>query len=80
MKLGVVKGIIAIANSLGMRCVAEGVELVEQFNKLEELDCHCFQGYLFSRPVSKKQFIDLCLSEYITTYSLINRKRLAQEV
>ena len=47
-------GIIAIANSLGLDVVAEGVETEEQLAILNDLGCGSAQGYLFSRPVSAK--------------------------
>jgi diguanylate cyclase len=47
-----VSAIVAIADSLGITTVAEGVERSEQAQRLQELGCHQAQGYLFSRPVS----------------------------
>jgi diguanylate cyclase (GGDEF)-like protein len=44
--------IVAMAKSLGMRVVAEGVETFDQLRILRELGCDEIQGYLFSRPVS----------------------------
>ncbi len=46
-----VRTILAMAESLGLDAVAEGVENVEQFRALRELGCQWAQGYLFSRPV-----------------------------
>ena len=46
-----VKAIIAMAHSLGMDVVAEGVELTEQLEFLGANACDTIQGYLFSRPV-----------------------------
>ena len=47
----VVASLISTARSLGVRCVAEGVETPEQLAVLQELDCDLAQGYLFSRPL-----------------------------
>ena len=47
-----VKTIIAMANSLGLDVVAEGVETVEQLHALGDLHCSKAQGYLISHPVS----------------------------
>jgi len=44
-------GIIAIANSLGLEVVAEGVETEEQLAILNDLGCGSAQGFLFSRPI-----------------------------
>lgn len=47
-----VKTIIAMADSLGLEVVAEGVETVQQLHALADLDCSQAQGYLISHPVS----------------------------
>ncbi len=47
----IVKAIVAMAHSLGMGVVAEGVETQEQLTFLRAHGCERFQGYLFSRPV-----------------------------
>lgn len=47
-----VKTIIAMADSLGLDVVAEGVETVQQLHALADLQCAKAQGYLISRPVS----------------------------
>lgn len=57
-KLGIVKGIIDIAKSLSMNCIAEGVETIEQKHSLESFGCTSFQGYYFSYPLA---FNDLLL-------------------
>jgi EAL domain-containing protein (putative c-di-GMP-specific phosphodiesterase class I) len=48
----IVRAIIAVGHSLGMKLVAEGVETVPQRDTLQRLGCDYGQGYLFSRPVS----------------------------
>lgn len=47
--------LMALANSLGVGVVAEGVETREQQDWLLENGCDFFQGYLFSRPVPMEQ-------------------------
>lgn len=42
---------VAMAEALGMRAVAEGVETQEQLSQLGQLGCREIQGYLISRPV-----------------------------
>jgi diguanylate cyclase (GGDEF)-like protein len=54
-----VKAIISIAKSLNQKVVAEGVETVEQVEKLQAYGCHIAQGYLYSKPVPKTAFEEL---------------------
>jgi diguanylate cyclase (GGDEF)-like protein/PAS domain S-box-containing protein len=42
---------LLLANRIGLRTVAEGVETEGQFQFLKEFGCKEFQGYLFSRPL-----------------------------
>lgn len=53
--VAVVKGIVAMSHSLGLRVVAEGVETAEQLEVLTEIGCESAQGYLFSRPVTPQE-------------------------
>jgi Amt family ammonium transporter len=46
----IVKSIIAIARSLGLSVIAEGVERRSQLEKLRSLNCDTAQGFMFSRP------------------------------
>jgi diguanylate cyclase (GGDEF)-like protein len=48
----IIRAIIALAKSLGMYTIAEGVETQEQLDQIKELDCDYCQGYLFSKPVA----------------------------
>lgn len=48
----IVRTIIDLANTLNLTVVAEGVETVDQLDKLRTLNCEYGQGYIFSRPVS----------------------------
>lgn len=47
----IVNNIRSIANHLEMETICEGVETLEQFNKLKDMGCDYFQGYYFSKPV-----------------------------
>lgn len=46
----IVTSLISLAHNLGIRCVAEGVETLEQLELLQQLGCDFAQGYLFCRP------------------------------
>jgi EAL domain-containing protein (putative c-di-GMP-specific phosphodiesterase class I) len=45
-----VSGIVNLARSLGLKCVAEGIETGEQAAALRELGCELAQGFLYGRP------------------------------
>ena len=47
----IVRAVLAMAHSLGMRVTAEGVETIGQARALKAMACDCLQGYYFSRPV-----------------------------
>jgi len=51
-KARVVRSIITMGNSLGMRVLAEGVETSEQLLFLRDHHCDEIQGYLVSKPVN----------------------------
>lgn len=53
--MAIARAIVALASSLGLRTVAEGVEDMTQWQALEGLGCDEVQGYLVSRPVESDQ-------------------------
>jgi len=48
----IVSAIVALARTLNLKVVAEGVETEEQQAFLTELGCNTLQGYLLGKPVS----------------------------
>jgi EAL domain-containing protein (putative c-di-GMP-specific phosphodiesterase class I) len=52
----IVQTIIDMGKNLGHSVIAEGVEMQQQVTLLQGMGCHCFQGYLFSRPLPLPAF------------------------
>ena len=57
--LALTTAIIAMAHSLGITVVAEGVEKEAQYNLLAERGCDLVQGYWLSHPISATEFAHL---------------------
>jgi EAL domain-containing protein (putative c-di-GMP-specific phosphodiesterase class I) len=57
-----VRAIIAMAHSLSLRVIAEGVETPAQLAHLQALGCDVIQGYLVSRPLPAAAFAEQFLS------------------
>lgn len=55
----IVDTMVELADNLGMGIIAEGVEHMEQIERLRELGVSAAQGYIFSPPLPAKLFIDL---------------------
>ena len=51
--------VVAMARSLHLATVAEGVETVEQLALVDQLGCREIQGYLFSRPIPSEEYEEL---------------------
>ncbi|AGX87603.1 bifunctional diguanylate cyclase/phosphodiesterase [Candidatus Symbiobacter mobilis] len=52
----IARTIVALAQSLGLGVIAEGVETQAQLDTLSHSGCHMYQGYLLSRPVPLGEF------------------------
>jgi EAL domain-containing protein (putative c-di-GMP-specific phosphodiesterase class I) len=63
----IAKGIIALANSLQLTTIAEGVETQEQRDLISGLGCNIIQGYLISKPLSLDIFEKRYLSQFQQT-------------
>ncbi len=50
----IVRSTVALAHSLGLRVIAEGIESLDQLRRLRELGCDYGQGFLFSPPLSSE--------------------------
>lgn len=49
--------VVDMAKKLGMHTLCEGVETQEQSDFLREIGCERQQGYLFSKPIPKEEFL-----------------------
>jgi diguanylate cyclase (GGDEF)-like protein len=57
----VVRTIIELGHSLGLKVVAEGVETEAHWRWLADIGCDLAQGYLVSKPVPAREFVELYL-------------------
>jgi len=73
----IVAAIIAMAHSLEMDVIAEGIETEEQLNILIAQKCNHYQGYYFSRPVPVSE-IENILKKLIPGISKIHALRIAK--
>jgi len=66
----IIKAIIEMAHSLGLKVLAEGIETLEQLQLLQELGCDEGQGFFFSQPLSEEDFyhnyIESCAQDKYT--------------
>ena len=58
-ELSLCEAIIVMAHQLGLKVIAEGIETPLQYQLLTEAGCDYGQGYLFSKPLNKSDFMDL---------------------
>ncbi len=54
----IIRAVVAMAKTLGIRVIAEGVETSEQHLALAHMGCDSIQGYFFSRPLSFEKMAD----------------------
>ena len=52
----IIRAIVAMARSLNLKVIAEGVETPQQLEFLQGLECHLYQGFLHSRPLPLSEF------------------------
>ena len=60
--LALMTAVVELAHWRGLRVVAEGVETLEQLERVRELECDRAQGYLLGRPMPQEEFEALVAS------------------
>ncbi len=74
---GTLETVFYFANRLGLSTIAEGVETIEQFKFLQGMDVDRVQGFLFSKPLKKDDFLILASNDtapVLDLDSLLKRK------
>ena len=57
--MALVNSIVTLGQNMRMTTVAEGVEVKEEAHKLREMGCELAQGYLFAKPMSESDLIEM---------------------
>ncbi|MCC4617064.1 EAL domain-containing protein [Xanthomonas campestris pv. asclepiadis] len=61
--IAIVAAVVALAHTMRLQVVAEGVETTAQRNTLERLGCDQLQGYLLGRPMDAEHFIAVVVAQ-----------------
>jgi len=62
LQQSMLRGVVDLQNSTGLRVVAEGVERLEQSKTLQELGCRLGQGFYFCKPIQAQQLDALLMA------------------
>lgn len=66
----IIDAMLSMANSLGLYCVAEGVETEQQLAFFNKRSCFLIQGFLFSRPLPAAELLTLLSSDdFVASHS-----------
>jgi len=75
----ITKTIIYLAHELKLKLVAEGIENWKQLSFLRNLNCHVGQGYLYSKPVPLKEFVNILIKRKCNPIVVNNTKTVNLE-
>lgn len=62
----IVGTIVALAESLSLSVIAEGVETLDELISLQELGCHSYQGFYFSKSICFDKLIELIADNVVS--------------
>ena len=63
--MAITNAIIAMANTMDLKVIAEGVETPEQVSFLQQHGCHSAQGFYYSKPVSAERVTELLKNQMV---------------
>lgn len=75
-----IASIVDMAKHLGLHTVCEGVETQEQASFLREIGCQRQQGYLYSKPISLNDLLELIKSKGSDSYEDIDQNQYFDEI
>jgi EAL domain-containing protein (putative c-di-GMP-specific phosphodiesterase class I) len=61
----IVRSIVNLANNLNLSVIAEGVEINEHLEFLQQLNCQQYQGYYFSKAIPINEIEQLVINQNI---------------
>ncbi len=64
----IIKTIHALTTNLGLYCIAEGVETLEQINFLQRIGCDDFQGFYFAKPMLAEELLNPSMTQTIVDF------------
>jgi len=70
----IVRAITALAQSLNLSVVAEGIESAEQLDALRREKCDRVQGYLFSKPLPSEEFMKFISARPRVNADIVNKQ------
>lgn len=68
----IIRSVVSLSSLLGLESTAEGVETVDQLEKLKEIGCSQSQGYLFCKPGSNKEIESILKSTGMASPAVAN--------
>ncbi|MFZ0760569.1 MAG: EAL domain-containing protein [Candidatus Sulfotelmatobacter sp.] len=76
----IVRIVVMLAHSLGLKVVAEGVETQQQVEMLKHIDCELAQGYLYSKPADPQTIQQLLIRDYAANPRLRSKDKNMEQL